>query len=68
MAGSISQHFSAWSNITSDTEILSTVSGLPIELISTSEDSILPYTHNFSSIEQKFIKEKLSRLMKKGIV
>jgi len=68
-AGNISTAFNSWESITSDPDVLQTVSGLQIEF----EGSILPETnlHNgdhFKREEKAFIIQELDRLLGKQVI
>ena len=65
-AGRISNHFSAWINITSDKEILSDIRGMTIEL------SDMPTQHyfvstKFNSAETEIIEIEINKMLKKQI-
>ncbi len=66
-AGRISNHFSAWINITSDKEILSDIRGMTIEL------SDMPTQHyfvstKFNSAETEIIEIEINKMLKKQII
>ena len=66
-AGGISSHFSAWTRITSDREILSDIRGMAVEL------SELPVQHHFVSTkfnnaETAIIEQEINKMIRKGII
>lgn len=59
----------AWKELTSDHEVLSTVSGLKIEFEEPPEPSNAESMNcSFSADENKFIKSEITRLLKKGVI
>ena len=65
-AGRISKFFSAWTDLTSDKEILSDVGGMTIELADTPTQHQVQ-TH-FDSTETKHIESEISKMLKKAII
>ena len=66
-AGCISNHFSAWTGITSDKEILSDIRGMAVEL------SELPVQYHFvptkfNSAETAIIEQEINKMIKKGTI
>ena len=65
-AGCLSQHISAWEEITSDQEVLQTVQGMKLEF----EES--PFQGECSGFEipknQSLIQVEVNKLLKKGVV
>ena len=67
-AGNVTQHISQWCSLTSDPEILDTVSGLPIELV---DDLTSPnhfHQYPFKTEEHKFVEEEIQRLIALGAI
>ena len=68
-AGAISNYLPVWEELTSDFEVLATVSGLPIEFDSTpSVSGHLPARNSFSSEEHTFIGKEINSLLRKGVI
>ena len=69
-AGSLKFYLDEWKRITSDKEILKTVTGLPVELneFSPNKTHRLDNSCHFSEIECNLIKKEISTLLKKGVI
>ncbi len=67
-AGCIAEKLMVWSSLTTDTEILSTVSGLPLEFESIQNQQIYASTQSFSSEESKFIGTEINNLLQKNVI
>ena len=65
-AGRTKSCFPIWRSLTSDHEILATVSGLPIEL--EGEISLESRTHNCSQAQQEIIDNEIKKLLKKKVI
>ena len=66
MAGCLKQHNASWEALTSDSEVLSTVSGLPVEFETIPH---LPQRPNrFATAEQQIIDQNIEKLMRKGVI
>ena len=66
-AGCLKQHKASWEALTSDSEVLSTASGLPVEFETTPH---LPQRPNrFAKAEQQIIiHQEIEKLLKKGVI
>ena len=65
-AGFLKQHKASWEALTSDSEVLSTASGLPVEFETTPH---LPQRPNrFAKAEQQIIHQDIEKLLKKGVI
>ena len=65
-AGCLKQHKASWEALTSDSEVLSTASSLPVEFETTPH---LPQRPNcFAKAEQQIILQKIEKLMRKGVI
>ena len=62
-AGCIAEKIMVWSSLTTDTEILSTVSGLPLEFESRPDQQFYANKQNFTSEESKFIDTEINSLL-----
>ena len=65
-AGCLAQHLDKWENITTDKEVLSTVSGLPIEFQSPPE--LLSRPNRFAKAEQEIITSEIEKLLARGVI
>ena len=68
-AGSIATRYSEWKNLTNDTEVLSTVSGMPLDICD-EEFSFenKPIEMKFSSKEESFLIKEIEKLLGKGVI
>ena len=68
-AGSIATRYSEWENLTNDTEVLSTVSGMPLDICD-EEFSFenKPIEMKFSSKEESFLIKEIEKLLGKGVI
>eukprot|EP00794_Sanderia_malayensis_P012487 gene12487-13770_t len=57
-----------WSSLTTDTEILSTVSGLPLAFESKPDQQLYASKQNFTSEESKFIGTEITNLLQKNVI
>ena len=65
-AGSLKQHKGSWEALTSDSEVLSTASSLPVEFETTPH---LPQRPNrLAKAEQQIIHQETEKLMRKGVI
>ena len=67
-AGCIADKIMVWSSLTTDTEILSTVSGLPLEFESRPDQQFYANKQNFTSEESKFIDTEIYSLLQKNVI
>ena len=67
-AGTLKYFTSEWESITTDVEVLSTVSGLPLEFLETTPGFGGNYENFFSADEHQFVLEEVSKLLKKGVI
>lgn len=67
-AGCIADKIMVWSSLTTDTEILSTVSGLPLEFESRPDQQFYASKQNFTSEESKFIGTEINNLLQKNVI
>lgn len=68
-AGNIKHCFPMWKALTSDREILEMVSGLPIEFLDdVVPEFAMPYERPFNSVQDSFISNEISTLLKKGVL
>ena len=68
-SGSIGRHIASWQALSNDKDILSTVSGMPIEF--GDENLSLEgstFEMKFSPKEEKFLNEEIEKLLKKGVI
>ena len=65
--GAIKEHKDEWLKLTSDPEILETVSGLPIELVEEAP-SAGSFQYPFKAEELAFLDEEINRLLQKRII
>ena len=68
-AGSIATRYSEWKNLTNDTEVLSTVSGMPLDICD-EEFSFenKPIEMKFSSKEESFLIKEIEKLLGKAVI
>ena len=65
-AGCLKQHKASWEVFTSDSEVLSTASGLPVEFETTPH---LPQRPDcFAKAKQQIIHQEIEKLMRKGVI
>lgn len=67
-AGCIKKQISEWEKITSDPEVLSTVSGLPLDFIEEIDYATSKNPSNFSQKEEIFLSSEIEKLLSKGII
>ena len=67
-AGQISKHFSVWEKLTSDTEILSIVSGLPIEFKPDRPLQISSISYPRSKSESDILQAEIKKLLDKKVL
>ena len=67
-AGAISNYFAEWQKLTSDFEVLNSVSGLSLDFIEIPSVSGNSFESHFSKHEHVFIQNEISRLVKKGVI
>ena len=69
-AGKIKFHFPAWSELTSDKEVLDTVTGLPIYLDDDFDCSSTcrQFQYPLGLEEHDFVEQEISRLLKLGAI
>ena len=65
--GCIKEKVNKWADLTSDPEILETVTGLPIELIRDIPQNVA-FQYPFGQEEQAFIINEVDRLLDKGVI
>ena len=65
-AGCLKQHKASWEALTSDSEVLSTASGLPVEFKTTPHLAQRP--NRFTKAEQQIIHQEIEKLLKKGVI
>ena len=65
--GCISENLDKWVELTSDPEVLETVTGLPIELID-DLPSNAPFQNPFGIKEHAFVAEEITRLLDKKVI
>ena len=67
-AGQLSKHMPDWLKLTSDTEILTLVSGLPIEFISDKPLQISSISHPLSKSESVILQMQINKLLDKNVL
>ena len=67
-AGAISNYFSEWQKLTSDFEVLNSVSGLSLDFVETTTFHGNSFETHFSRHEHVFIQNEISRLFKNVII
>ena len=67
-AGCIANQLSEWEKITSDPEILSTVSGLPLDFSEEINYKSSAIPSKFSSKEEMFLSVEIKNLLRKGVI
>ncbi len=67
-AGSIAKHYNQWLLLTSDQEILCTVSGLSLEFQTTPVSTYTFRQGNMNQSESEIVKTELAALMKKRVI
>ncbi len=66
-AGQAAKHFTAWTEITNDKEILSDISGVSIECMETPMQHNLP-SNNFQTKEYHILDKEIQKLLDKGVI
>ena len=68
-AGNVRAYLPAWKSLTSDNEILTTVSGLKIDIPEDTPTNITrSFQHNFNVKENLFISNEFVKLLAKGVI
>lgn len=67
-AGQVSKHMPDWQKLTSDTEILTLVSGLPIEFTSDKPLQICSMSHPLSKSESVILQMEINKLLDKKVL
>ena len=67
-ADSIAKHYDQWLLLTSDQEILSTVSGLPLEFQTTLVSTYTFKQGNMNQSESEIVKTELAAMIKKKVI
>ena len=65
-AGCLKQHKASWEALTSDSEVLSTASGLPVEFETTPH--LIQRPNRFAKAELQVIYQEIEKLMRKGVI
>ena len=66
-AGCISQAYPEWSLLTSDPEVLQTVEGMHIDVIS-SLPNTTPFQYSFNEVETEFVHNEIKNLIQKKVI
>ena len=67
-AGNIRNAFSAWEELTSDREILQTVSGLKVDLCDLDEALPKPFQSRLSGSQAEIVSNEIAKLVSKGVL
>ena len=67
-AGRIAQYLDAWEKITSDSEILTTVSGEMISFTSIPVQTTIPFQPEWKGSKNQFIDNEILSLINKGVI
>ena len=66
--GQLKSYYSEWEKLTSDSEILNTVSGLSIDFVNEPFQYKCPKPYSLSIFEQSVIDSEISKLLSKGVI
>ena len=67
-AGRITQYFDTWENITTDSEILTSVSGEMIPFTSIPVQNTIPFQPEWKGLKNQFIDSEILSLLNKGVI
>ena len=66
-AGCLRNHLKEWEKLTSDPEVLQTISGMPIILLGDLPESQL-FQYSLGKEEAHFVEQEIANLCKKGVI
>ncbi|XP_028407533.1 uncharacterized protein LOC114530148 [Dendronephthya gigantea] len=66
--GQLKHYYNEWVKLTSDSEILNTVSGLSIDFVNQPTQNDCPRPYALSGFEQSVIDDEITKLLSKGVI
>ena len=68
-AGRIKLHYMQWCSLTSDMEVIETVTGMPIDILGNLDNARrTSFQYPFGKEEHNFVKVEIERLLRKGVI